>query len=120
MGFTKAIAGNFRLDGIRVNVLCPGIVQTNLLDKKGWSGFPAELFTDVSDIASIVCKLIDGADITDSKGRTVTGDKLYGQVVEVNIGKFYFRDQPEFSDAKMKSIMMATSVENQLGAVLTS
>ncbi|ETN41761.1 uncharacterized protein HMPREF1541_03698 [Cyphellophora europaea CBS 101466] len=120
LGFMRAIAGHFRLEGIRVNAICPGIVRTNLLDKQGWSGFPQDMFTPVENISDAVCRLIDGGDITDANGRTVPAAKLYGQAVEINLSNIYFRRQHEFSDKAMESIMMATSVENQIGAVLTS
>lgn len=116
----RAIAGHFRLEGIRVNAICPGIVRTGLLDTQGWSGFPQDMFTPVENIAGRVCDLIDGNDMTDSKGVHVPGAKLYGQAVEINLKNFYFRSQHDFSDADMEKVMMATSVENQIGAVLTS
>lgn len=120
LGFMRAIAGHFRLEGVRVNAICPGIVRTNLLDKQGWSGFPQDMFTPVGNIANGVCSLIDGNDMTDAKGTTVPGEKLYGQALEINLNNFYFRSQHDFCDAEMEKIMMATSVENQIGAVLTS
>lgn len=78
------------------------------------------MFTPVENIAQRVCGLIDGNDMTDSKGVTVPGAKLYGQAMEINLNNFYFRPQHEFCDADMERVMMATSVENQIGAVLTS
>lgn len=120
LGFMRAIAGHFHLDGIRANAICPGIVSTNLVDKDGWASFPQELFTPVEMISQTTLKLVDGVDMVDANGNKVPSHLLYGKAVEINRGSFYFRDQAEYCDDTMRRIMEATSVDNQIGGVLMS
>lgn len=107
------------MDGIRANAICPGIVPTNLVDKDGWANFPQELFTPVEMISEVTLKLVDGVDMRDANGNKTPGDHLYGKAVEINRENFYFRDQVEYCDDAMRKIMEATSVDNQVGGVLT-
>lgn len=116
----RAIAGHFHLDGIRANAICPGIVPTNLVDKEGWANFPQELFTPVEMISQTTLKLVDGVDMIDANGNKVPAHLLFGKAVEINRGNFYFRDQVEYCDDAMRKIIEATSVDNQVGGVLTS
>lgn len=116
----RAIAGHFHLDGIRANAICPGIVPTNLVDRDGWANFPQELFTPVEMISKTVLQLVDGEDMADANGNKVPGQLLYGKAVEINRGNIYFRGQVEYCDDAMRKVMEATSVDNQVGGVLTS
>ncbi|KAK2761341.1 hypothetical protein FQN54_001863 [Arachnomyces sp. PD_36] len=120
VGFMRAVAGHFHLEGIRANAICPGIVPTNLVDKKGWANFPQDLFTPVEKISQVTLNLVDGVDMTDANGNQVAGDMVYGKAVEINRENYYFRDQVEYCDDAMRKIMEATKVDNQVGGVLTS
>ncbi|KAF2764545.1 NAD(P)-binding protein [Teratosphaeria nubilosa] len=118
LGFLRSIASHCRLDDIRANAICPGIVETNLVGPGGWSNFPRDLFTPVSKIVDVVLQLIDGTDLLDANGVQVPAEKAYGQAVEINLDKHYIRTVPDFCDDAMKGIMEATSVENQKGGVI--
>lgn len=118
MGLVRAIAGHYHLDGIRANAICPGIVETKLVGEGGWSNFPQHLFTPVDMIVKVVLLMVDGADLVDANGIKVSAGKTYGQTIEINLEKYYVRTPPEFCDEAMKSIMEATSVENQKGGVI--
>ena len=119
LGFGRAISNKLFLEGIRVNIICPGIVETNLTGEGGWTGFPAELFTPVKRITETVLELVDGSeDMIDSNEKRVAAKDLYGLSVEINLDKIYFRSIPEFCDDAMRSIMEATDPEKQKGAVI--
>lgn len=87
----RAIAGHFRLEGIRVNALGRGTVRKHLLDTQCRSGILRKLFTSMGNAAKYVYRLIGGNGMTESKGNTVPGAKVYGQALEINLEKFYFR-----------------------------
>jgi NAD(P)-dependent dehydrogenase (short-subunit alcohol dehydrogenase family) len=95
LGFTRSVApAMYRLDGIRVNAVLPGTVQTNLLSKDEWASFPPEYFTPAEKIAEVVAMLVDG----DDKGKTV----------ECSGTKHYYRSQPEYCDEGMRAVMEST------------
>ena len=107
------------LEGIRVNIICPGIVETNLTGEGGWAGFPPGLFTPAEMISKTVLHLVDGKqDLVDDYGVTFSKDKMYGLAVEINKDKVYVRGIPEFCDDEMRMIMEATDPEKQKGAVI--
>ena len=119
VGFGRAIANRFFQEGIRVNSICPGIVETNLTGEGGWAGFPPDLFTPASDISTNVLRLVDGNEpLTDDFGTTIPVGKLYGLALEINKGRIYARSIPEFCDDDMRRIMEATDPEKQKGAVI--
>ncbi|KAJ5164824.1 uncharacterized protein N7500_006654 [Penicillium coprophilum] len=123
VGFMRSIAQHFHASGIRVNAICPGIVRTNLVDSTGWDSFPPERFIDVETIARLVLQLVDGGEpaglgLTDTPGKHLPLDELYGVAVEISDSGLYFRDQHSFCDEGMREVMGATVVENQVGAVL--
>lgn len=127
VGFMRSIAPSFwHNDGIRVNAICPGIVQTNLVDPKGWAAFPSHQFIALETIARVVLMLLDpvGAGtgtangMVDATGTFIPASQGYGRAVEISGDSFYFREAPDFCDQGMREIMAATVVENQVGGVL--
>ncbi|KAJ5442229.1 Glucose/ribitol dehydrogenase [Penicillium cf. griseofulvum] len=123
VGFMRSISQHFRANGIRVNAICPGIVRTNLVDSTGWDSFPPARFIDVETIARLVLQLVDGGEpagqgLTDTPGRHLALEELYGVAVEISDSGVYFRDHHAFCDEGMREVMEATVVENQVGAVL--
>ncbi|KAF7198244.1 Short-chain dehydrogenase/reductase ATR7 [Pseudocercospora fuligena] len=119
LGFGRAIANKLFLEGIRVNSICPGIVETNLTGEGGWAGFPPGLFTPASQISKTVLGLVDASeDLVDSNGLRVAADKLYGLAVEINLDNIYIRPILDFCDDAMRQIMEATDPEKQKGAVI--
>lgn len=99
-------------DGIRVYATCPGSVRTSFLSDEGWGEFPEGYFTPMETVTETVAMLVEGGDMTDAWGRKVAAGEDFGLAVEINGKNFYFRDQPEFCDDVMKSIMGRTSAIN--------
>lgn len=116
----RSIAPHFnKFDKIRVNAICPGTVQTNLLPAEAWSTFKGNQFVPIEKIASTVLMLIDGYDVG---GKSIgdekplakginginTGEKLNGKAVELSGENHYYRNQHDFSDANMETTMKNT------------
>ena len=118
VGFLRSIAAPYHLDGIRANVICPGIVETNLVGEGGWSNFPRDVFTPVEMISKVVLMLVDGIALHDSSGKHVEPEQAYGQTVEISLDKYYLRSTPDFCDEAMRKVMAATSPEVQQGGVI--
>ena len=129
VGFMRSIAPSFwHNDGIRVNAICPGIVQTNLVDPKGWAAFPSHTFIALETISRVVLMLLEAHDpagaeanangMVDATGTFIPASQGYGRAVEISGDSFYFREAPDFCDQGMREIMAATVVENQVGGVL--
>ncbi|KAE8146586.1 NAD(P)-binding protein [Aspergillus avenaceus] len=116
VGFMRSVAGAFAQDGIRVNAICPGIVQTNLVDEQGWSNFPIDRFIPAETVAQVVLSLNDGVEMEDATGIQVRAP--YGRAVEISGSRYYFREAPAFCDQEMQEVMGATVLENQMGAIL--
>ncbi|KAF4975568.1 hypothetical protein FZEAL_7657 [Fusarium zealandicum] len=114
INFMRSIAyPYYHSSGIRVYATCPGTVRTNLLDAKEWTSFPESYFTPLSSITSAVEMLVQGGEMTDTRGRTVREGDDWGLAVEVNGENVYFRDQIEFCDEAMRVVIGSTSMENQ-------
>lgn len=109
VGFMRSIAGKYMDSGIRVNAICPGTVETGLLESEAWKTFPQEYFTPISMIVETVLKLIDGKAMTDATGYAVSEGNAYGKAVEVNGTNFYIRDQHPYCDKAMAAVMGSTN-----------
>lgn len=112
IGFMRSIAGKYMNDNIRVNAICPGTVATGLLEAEAWKTFPQEYFTPISVIVGTVLKLIDGDNMADAKGVQASAGDVYGKAVEINVNNFYFREQPEYCDEAMATVMESTKRDN--------
>ena len=87
-----------------IKAICPGTVRTNLLTETQWDNFPPGYFTPLEKIVEVVLMLVNG----DGKQGASKDAPLYGQAVEVNCDKHYFRPQHEYCDEKMAAVMGAT------------
>jgi NAD(P)-dependent dehydrogenase (short-subunit alcohol dehydrogenase family) len=116
VNFMRAVAFPFHhYDGIRTYAICPGTVRTNLLSGEEWKAFPEEYFTPTENVSSAVELLVEGGQLKDAWGRTVEHADSYGLAVEIIGSQIYFRDQPDYCNDAMKNILLATSMEYQVG-----
>lgn len=114
VNFMRSIAWPYHhYDGIRCYAICPGTVETNLLNKEDWTSWPREYFTPISKIVSTVEMLVNGGDMKDSWGKEVKDGANFGLAVEVHMNNHYFREQPEYCDDAMKNLMISTGMEHQ-------
>ncbi|KAK5156843.1 hypothetical protein LTR04_005522 [Oleoguttula sp. CCFEE 6159] len=106
VGFMRSIARNFwKNDGIRVNMICPGSVRTNLLESSAWDMFKPEWFVPIEKIAEVVLMLVDGYDETEGQIRDASKEPFWGKAVEISGTRHYFRDRQEYCDKYMRDCM---------------
>lgn len=103
----RCVADSYKLDGIRVNALCPGAVRTPIVPDRAWEAMPEDVFTPMPLIAEIVLKLAEGSEIIDSNGSTTTSDELFGKAVVANGKKIYVQAEPAYCD-----VIMERTIEN--------
>ncbi|KAH7371119.1 hypothetical protein BKA66DRAFT_470186 [Pyrenochaeta sp. MPI-SDFR-AT-0127] len=98
IGFARAISGHFFGEhGIRVNVLCPGNVRTNLFEAEEWDIFDKQEWIEVSQIVKVVeLMLFD--------------DSLQGTIVEVAPEKHYIIETPTYKDENVRLTLEHPSV----------
>lgn len=113
----RAITGPFYQNaGVRVNCICPGPVQTNLLDEKAWSSFKKEHLTPIDLIVKVVTTLVAGTELVDTRGQAFAGANLRDKAVITSGDNVYFWRRPEWVDETMAEIMGATKA-NEPGAL---
>ncbi|KAJ5964246.1 uncharacterized protein N7479_004122 [Penicillium vulpinum] len=103
IGFTRSIGERLWGEGVRVNALCPGVVETPLfaageLEKI----FPREIFIPMDVVTGVVSQLLSGVDMVDAKGMRVAGDEMHSRAVCVSGDTFFFVEQPEIHDEKTR------------------
>ena len=99
IGFGKAIARHFHQnDGVRVNILCPGNVRTNLFEKKEWDAFDNE-WIELSQIVKIVeLMLFD--------------EEMEGKIIEAAPKNHYFISPAEYNDPNVKRTLEGSVVDS--------
>lgn len=122
LGWARSIAPSaWKQDQVRINVICPGIVRTNILPPqmfevrygstkqhphfRSLTGlisqmFPEEMLTPVSKVVKVVLMLVDG-DGSGAQG----GEALVGQAVEICGANHYVRRQHDYCDPTMAALM---------------
>ena len=94
-GFGRAAGERLAPEGIRVNVLVPGMVQTNLMSADMWKLMDSAYFTPPSHLATAVSDIL--------------GKKVSGKVCEASIDKLFYRDPPtDFPDDGQRYVITGT------------
>lgn len=113
MGFMRCVADSYKVDGIRVNALCPGAVKTHIVPDRAWEAIPEDVFTPMSLISELVLNLAEGVEMVDSSGNKVTSDELYGRAVVANGKKIYIQPEPAYCDEIMERTIENTRMGKQ-------
>ncbi|CRL30667.1 Short-chain dehydrogenase/reductase SDR [Penicillium camemberti] len=99
IGFTRSVGEKLWEEGVRVNALCPGVVETPLLDDETFYAiFPREIFIALDVVTGVVSQLLSGADMVDARGIRVAGDEMHSRAVHVSGKSFLFIEKPEIHD----------------------
>ncbi|KOS42326.1 hypothetical protein ACN38_g6772 [Penicillium nordicum] len=99
IGFTRSVGDRLWDEGVRVNALCPGVVETPLLADETFYGiFPREIFISVDVVTGVVSQLLSGADMVDAKGIRIAGDEMHSRAVHVSGKSFLFVEKPDIHD----------------------
>lgn len=116
LGFVRAVAGHYKVrDGIRINALLPGAVQTSLFEDDVWAKFPQGSLTSMDLISKVVLGFLDGGEMVDSKNVRIAPEKNYGQAIVASAQNFYVIPENEYCDDFTAQTMEHTRVENQSG-----
>jgi NAD(P)-dependent dehydrogenase (short-subunit alcohol dehydrogenase family) len=95
VGLGRALGGRLEKEGIRVNVLVPGMVPTKIMSQSIIDATNPAYLTPASHMAKAVTEILDM--------------KLSGALCECSVDKIYYRDPPEFPDIAQKTILTGTS-----------
>ncbi|KAG8164387.1 hypothetical protein KVR01_006305 [Diaporthe batatas] len=113
LGFMRTVADSYKLDGVRVNALCPGAVRTHIVPDRAWDSLPVDVFTPLSIITDTVLKLAEGAEIVDANGTKATSDELFGKAVVANGKNIYIQPETAYCDDVMERTIENTRMGKQ-------
>ncbi|KXG53625.1 Short-chain dehydrogenase/reductase SDR [Penicillium griseofulvum] len=103
IGFTRSVGERLWEEGVRVNALCPGVVETPLFSVEAFmSIFPREVSIPMDVVIGVVSQLLSGADMVDAKGMCVTGDEMHSRAVHISGENFFFIEKPEIYDEQTR------------------
>ncbi|CAI7671740.1 hypothetical protein PCG10_004797 [Penicillium crustosum] len=103
IGFTRSVGERLWEEGVRVNALCPGVVETPLLADETFNAiFPREIFIPLDVVTGVVSQILSGGDMVDAKGMCVAGDQMHSQAVHVSGNSFLFIEKPEIHDEQTR------------------
>ncbi|KAJ5374063.1 Glucose/ribitol dehydrogenase [Penicillium concentricum] len=99
VGFTRSVGERLWAEGVRVNALCPGVVETPLLAVEAfYKIYPRDIFIPMDVVTGVVSQLLSGGDMVDAKGMRVAGDEMHSRAVHVSGESFLFIEKPEIHD----------------------
>ncbi|KAJ5036551.1 15-hydroxyprostaglandin dehydrogenase [Penicillium chrysogenum] len=103
IGFTRSVGERLWEEGIRVNALCPGVVETPLLAIEEFQAvFPRRIFIPMDVVTGVVSQLLSGEDMVDAKGMRVAGDEMHSRALHVSGKSFFFIERPEIHDEQTR------------------
>lgn len=100
IGFTRSIGKKLWEEGIKVNAICPGVVETPLLTPELKSIFGKSL-VPISSVTDVVMEVLSGNEIVDSKGMAVSGEGLHSRGILISGTNQYFVEMPEMYDEEI-------------------
>lgn len=114
IGYTRSVGQRLWAEGVRVNTICPGIVQTPIYTSgdKFDSIFPEEVYIKMEVVTGIVSQLLSGNEMVDGKNTRVASDEMHSRALYISGKTFFFLEMPEFHDEETSitwSAMMGKS-----------
>ncbi|KAJ5788567.1 hypothetical protein N7457_003557 [Penicillium paradoxum] len=95
IGFTRSIGDRLWAEGIRVNALCPGVVETPLFVEALYEIFPRKTMISMDVVTKVVSQVLSGTDMLDARGMRVAGDEMHSRALHVSEKTFFFVEKPE-------------------------
>lgn len=103
IGFTRSVGERLWEEGVRVNALCPGVVETPLLAvEEFYALFSREILIPMAVVTGVVLQLLSGEAMTDARGTRVAGDEMHSRAVHVSGKNFLFIEKPEIYDEQTR------------------
>lgn len=94
-GFGRAAGERLASEGIRVNILVPGMVRTNLMTEDMWKLMDSSYFTPASHMAAAVSDILS--------------KKVSAKTCEASVDKLFYRDPPtDFPDESQRYVLTGT------------
>jgi NAD(P)-dependent dehydrogenase (short-subunit alcohol dehydrogenase family) len=112
IGYTRSVGKRLWAEGIRVNAICPGVVETPLLTASDEysSIFPKEVHIEMQVVTSVVSRLLSGTEMVDGKGMRVGSDEMHSRALHISAKTFFFIEKPDIYDKEAQmtwNVMMA-------------
>lgn len=101
VGFTRSIWKKLWEEGIKVNAICPGVVETHLLTPELKSIFGKSLVS-IYSVTDVVLEVLSGNEMVDSKGMAVSGEDLHSRAILISGKNRYFVEMPEIYDEETR------------------
>ncbi|KAJ5824064.1 hypothetical protein N7447_006404 [Penicillium robsamsonii] len=108
IGYTRSVGERLWAEGVRVNALCPGVVETPLFAVEAFTSvFPREMLIPMDVVTGVVSQLLSGVDMVDEKGMHVAGDEIHSRALHVSGTGFFFIEKPEIHDDESRAVWAA-------------
>lgn len=99
IGWVRSTGPRLWTEGIRVNAICPGVVETPIIDNPAFESlFPREMWIDIQLVTGTVLNLLSGTEMVDGKGTLVKGDEMHSRALHISGKTFFFIEMPDFHD----------------------
>ncbi|KAJ5170289.1 Short-chain dehydrogenase/reductase SDR [Penicillium coprophilum] len=103
VGFTRSVGERLWEEGVRINALCPGVVETPLFSVEAFTSvFPRETFIPMDVVTGIISQLLSGGDMVDAKGMRVAGEEMHSRAIHVSGENFLFIEKPGIYDEQTR------------------
>jgi hypothetical protein len=106
VGFTRSIGKKLLKEGVKVNAICPGVVETSLLTPELKAIFGKSL-VPISNVTDVVMGILSGNEVVDSKGVVVSGEDLHSRTILISGKNHYFVEMPEIYDEESRITLEA-------------
>ncbi|CAG8942184.1 unnamed protein product [Penicillium salamii] len=99
IGWVRSTGPRLWTEGIRVNAICPGVVETPIIDNPAFDSlFPREMWIDIQLVTGTVLNLLSNTEMVDGKGTLVKGDEMHSRALHISGKTFFFVEMPDFHD----------------------
>ncbi|KAJ5934251.1 hypothetical protein N7466_003798 [Penicillium verhagenii] len=102
VGFTRSMGKKLREEGVKMNAICPGVVETPLVTPEIKAFFDERIVIPMSEVTDVVMEMMAGKAMVDSQGTTIPGEELYQRAILISGKNHYFVEMPEIYDEETR------------------